>query len=335
MKSQDEKEEKLRVELETLYQRVAESEKSESDSAQMEALQSYYESLQVSPDASMETIKEAYERLVDFSNPSQYADNLPLREKAERKLTEITHAYEKIVAFRQRESGATSAEPTMEISMEPDLSAPEEKMGHPLPWGKILLGGAVFVAGVWAVFFWPTLYHYDRIPSGNETYQVRTNRITGGMTYFDKGKWNNLPLPVAKFSIPPPLPAAAPPAQPPVLPAKEPIPVPPTNPGPAEGPKVASKKEAPSEKLASQTSETKGYAIQVSAMRDLNLAKEFVEAQKKSGQEVYLAKIKIKEGGIWYRVYLGHFANKGKAARYLKEKRVKDFFPECFIQKLS
>jgi cell division septation protein DedD len=335
MKSQDQEENKLHDELETMYRRVAESEKSESDSPQMEALQSYYEALQVSPDASMEKIKETYERLVDFWNPSQYADNLPLREKAERKLTEITHAFEKIVAFRQRESGAISAEPTMEISMDPNLSAPYEETGHPLPWGKILLGGGVFVVGVLAVSFWPTLYHYDRIPSGDKTYQVRTNRITGGMTYFDQGQWNKLPLPVAKSSAPPPLPAVAPPAPPPALPAKEPIAAPPTKPGPKEGPKVASKKEAPSEKPASQTAETQGYAIQVSAMRDLNMAKEFVQTQKKSGQKVYLAKIKIKNRGVWYRVYLGHFANKGEATRYLKEKKIEEFFPECFIRKLS
>ena len=101
------------------------------------------------------------------------------------------------------------------------------------------------------------------------------------------------------------------------------------------GPKVASKKEAPSEKQASQPGETKGYAIQVSAMRDLNMAKEFVETQKKSGQQVYLAKIEVKDRGVWYIVYIGRFADKAEAVRYMKEKKIKEFFPECFIQKLS
>lgn len=335
MNSQDQKEEKLRDELETMYQRVAESEKSEADSERMEALQSYYASLQVSPDASLETIKETYERLVDFWDPGQFADNPSLREKAERKLTEITHAYEKILAFRQRESGPPSAEPPMQISEEPDLSAPDEETGHHFLWGKMLLGGAAFVVVVLAVFFWPTLYHYDTISSGNKTYQVRTNRITGGMTYFEGGKWNNPPLPAAQPSAPPPLPALTSPAPPPALSAKQPIPVPATKPGPAEGPKVASKKEGPSEKQASQPAATKGYAIQVIAMRDLNMAEEFVKAQKKSGQPVYLVKIKVKERGVWYRVYIGRFADKAEAARYMREKKIKKFFPECFIQKLS
>ena len=95
------------------------------------------------------------------------------------------------------------------------------------------------------------------------------------------------------------------------------------------------KKKLPSEKPPSQPAEAKGYAIQVSAVRDLNTAKEFVETQKKSGQPLYLAKIKIKDRGVWYRIYLGHFANRAEAARYMEEKKIKEFFPECFIQKLS
>jgi cell division septation protein DedD len=127
----------------------------------------------------------------------------------------------------------------------------------------------------------------------------------------------------------------APPAQPPALSEKEPTPAPAPKPGPAEEAEVASKKEAPPEKLASPTAKTKGYAIQVSAMRDLNMAKEFVESQKKSGQPVYLVKMRTKGQGVWYRIYIGHFADKAEAARYMQEKKIKEFFPECFVQKLS
>ena len=368
MKNGERKEEKLLDELETMYQRVADSEKPAADRKQMEALKGYYEALQVSPDASLEKIKETYERLVDFWNPSQFADNPSLQREAEKKLPEITRAYEKILAFRQEQTRPASAEPPMEISEEPDLSAPVEETGHHFPRGKILLGGAALVVVVLAGLFWPTLYHalyhYDTIQSGNRTYQVRTNRITGGMTYLDGGKWNNPPIPVAKPSTPPALPAPPPPAQPPeqlakepipvakpsaapALPAppppaqppalseKEPIPTPTTKPGPAEEPEVAIKKEAPSEKQASQPAKTKGYAIQVSAMRDLNLAREFVEIQKKSGQPVYLAKIRAKDREMWYRIYIGHFADEAEAARYMKQKKIKEFFPECFVQKLS
>jgi cell division septation protein DedD len=340
MKNRERKEKKLLDELETMYHRIAESEKPAADPNQMEALEGYYEALQVSPDASLEKIKETYERLVDFWNPNQFADNPSLQQEAEKKLPEITHAYEKILAFRQKQSRPASTEPPMEISEEPDLSAPVEETGLHLPRGKILLGGAVLVVVVLAGLFWPTLYHtlyhYNTIQSGNRTYQVRTNRITGSMTYFAGGKWNHPPIPVAKPFAAPALPALAPPAQPPALSEKEPMPPLTTKPRPAEEPEVAIKKEAPSEKKqASQPAETKGYAIQVSAMRDLNLAKEFVETQKKSGQLVYLAKIRAKDRGVWYRIYIGHFADEAEAALYMKEKKIKESFLECFIRKLS
>jgi cell division septation protein DedD len=334
MESQDRKEEKLFDELETMYRRVADSEKSEADSVQMEALQSYYESLQVSPDAPLETIKETYERLVDFWEPGQFADNPPLREEAERKLAEITHAYEKILASRQRESRPPSAEPPGESSEKPDRFTPGKETGHHFPWGQILLGGSAVVAVLLAGFFWPTLYHYATIPSGDRTYQVRTNRLTGSMTYFDGGKWNNPPVPAAQPAAPPALPALAPPTNSPERSARPSVAAPPTKPGPAEKAEVAGEKEAPFEKPPSQPAKTKGYAIQVSAVRDLNTAKEFVETQKKSGRPLYLAKIRIKDRGVWYRIYLGHFANRAEAARYMEEKKIKEFFPECFIQRL-
>jgi general secretion pathway protein A len=116
---------------------------------------------------------------------------------------------------------------------------------------------------------------------------------------------------------------------------KQPIPTSATKPGPAGGPKVAGKKEAPSEKQDSQPAKAKGYVIQLSAMRDLNLAKEFVETQKRSGRQVDLAKINIKDRGVWYIVYVGSFEDQAQAARYMKEKKIKETFPECFIQKLS
>ena len=78
-----------------------------------------------------------------------------------------------------------------------------------------------------------------------------------------------------------------------------------------------------------------GYVIQVNAMRDLNLAKEYVEKQKRSGQQVHLAKMKIKDRGVWYIVYIRSFADQSQAARYMEEKKVKEIFPKCFIQKLS
>jgi hypothetical protein len=217
---QDRKEEKPLDELEAMHQRVAESKRMEADGDQMEALESYYRSLQVSPDDSLETIEKTYERLVDFWDPGRCTDNPSFREWRGKKVTKIKQAYGKILAFRRMESGLQSAVPSIQISKEPALFASDKETTHHFTWSKIF---AAFVVVVFAVFFWPTLYHYDTISPGNTSYQVRTNRVTGSITYFDQGRWNNLPMPVAKFSIPPPLHVPAPPGPPPELLAKQPI----------------------------------------------------------------------------------------------------------------
>jgi septal ring-binding cell division protein DamX len=335
MESQDRKEEKLLDELETMYQRVAESENSEADRVQKEALQSYYESLQVSHDAPLETIQKTYERLAAFWEPGQFADNPPLREEAERRLAEITHAYEKILASRQSGTSPPSAEPTEKASEKPARFTRGRETGHHFPRAQILLGGSALVVVLLAAFFWPTLYHYATIPSGDRAYQVRTNRLTGSMTYFDGGEWKNPPVPgVEPSALPALLSALAPPANPPERSAKQPIAAPPTKPGPIGEPAVALEKEPPFAQPPVQPAETKGYAIQVGAVRDLNMAEEFVETQKKSGQPLYLAKIRIKDRGVWYRICLGHFASRAEAARYMEEKKIKEIYPECFIQRL-
>jgi cell division septation protein DedD len=334
MKKQDRQENKLFGELEALYRQVAEPEKSEADNKQREDLQSYYQSLQVSADASLKTIQEIYERLISFWGPGQFADNPSVREKSEIKLAEITQAYEKILAFRQKESELQPAESPNKNPEPLDLLPPGEEAIPPFLWGKILLGGAAFVAAGFAVFFWPTFYHFETTPSGNQTYQIRTNRITGSMTYFDGEKWSNLPNPAAQPLVPQPLPAPAPAADSTALSANQPLPATPKNPeAPAES-KVSSAEVAASEMQASRPEATKGYAIQIAAMSNLKTAEEIAEKQRKSGQQVYTAMGKGKDQGVLYKIYLGRFANKAEATRFMKEKKIKDIFPDCFIQKL-
>jgi hypothetical protein len=314
MTTQDRQEEKLLEELETMYRQVAKSEKPTEDSEHPEILQSYYRLFHVSPDASLQTVKESYEQLVNFWKSGQLAEDLFLREKAERKVAEITHAYEKILAFRQMEGEVLSAESPIQGSEKVELPVPEEKTTLHLPWGKILPVGSIFAAAALAFFFWPTLYRYDTVQSGNRTYQVRTNRITGNVTHT------------------PPLPAPASPAPSPALSAKQSISIPETKPEPAEGTKVANKKEASSKERAIPPMETKGYTIQLGAMRDLNIAREFMETQKKRGYDVFMATIEGKDRRVWYKVSLGRFADKAGAARYMEERKIKEIFPHCFIQ---
>ena len=172
------------------------------------------------------------------------------------------------------------------------------------------------------------------MPSGNNIGQDSKAKRADSMGHFDGEKGGPSPIPPGQPSAPPLLPAPTSPAPPPAISAKQPIPAPASKLGRAEGLKTASKKDPPSDSQSLQPADAKGYAIQVNAFRDLNLAEEYVETQKKRGLQVYVSKIQVKDQGVWYRVYLGRFADKGEAARYMKEKKIKDFFPNCFIQKL-
>jgi cell division septation protein DedD len=333
MKKQDRQEEKLFGELEALYHQVAKSEKPEADNKPREDLQAYYQALQVSADASLEAIQEIYERLIRFWGPGRFADSPSVREKSEIKFTEITQAYKKILAFRQKEGERQPAEPPNKNPEPLDLLTPAEEPIPPFHWGKILLGGAAFVAAGLAVFFWPTFYYLETIQSGNRDYQVRTNRLTGNMTYFDGEKWKNSPIPAPQLSSPPP--PIVPRSDPPVLSANQPQPATASNPGATEGPKVPSKEETPSAKQAIQPAPTKGYAIQIAAMRNLTAAEEIAEQQGKSGQQAYVAIIRGKDQNVLYGVYIGRFAKKAEAARFMREKKIKESSPGCFIQKMS
>jgi cell division septation protein DedD len=208
----------------------------------------------------------------------------------------------------------------IQISAGPDLLSGDEEKPHPFTWWKIILGGGAFAVAIWAVFF----YYSDRVPPWGTTYQVGTNRN-------DEERRNKPSSAKAKPTDAPPDPA--PPAPLPELLTKHSLPTSITKSGPAEK-AVAGEKEDASESLPSQPSKSHGYAIQVSAMRNLNLARAFVETKKRSGQQVYLVRVNERNGGVWYKVYVGRFADKAQAARYMEEEKIKDSFPESFIQKL-
>lgn len=222
----------------------------------------------------------------------------------------------------------------------PDLLPPGQE-SRPFFGSKTflaLLTGIVLAVLTLAVFFWPpfqnALYNYDIIKSGGRTYAVRTNRITGAITYFDGGAWKKPPKPTPVPSAIPPLPAAPSTTPQPTLLAKEAVSAPGAKSELAEKP-VISREEPPSKKPMDQPVKVKGYAIQVSAMRSYELAKEFVEVQKKSGQAVYLVKVNLGKRGVWYRICLGQFTGREEAARYMREKKIKEIFPESFIQRMS
>ncbi len=170
-------------------------------------------------------------------------------------------------------------------------------------------------------------------PSRNFLYQeLRANR-KGSMGYFEGEKADPPPIEIAPPSVPP-FGSISTPTKPTQAPAGSTIADAKSTAAAAKETKVASQKEAVFEKKDDHPREGKGYVIQINAFRDLHNAEEFVKSQKMQGFEVYFHGTQIKDQGIWYRIYLGHFVERNEAARYMKEKKIKEKYPACFIQKL-
>jgi len=65
----------------------------------------YFEILELSPDASMDELNQAYRDLVNIWHPDRFAHNPRLKKKAEEKLKEVNQAYEALKPVLSAESG--------------------------------------------------------------------------------------------------------------------------------------------------------------------------------------------------------------------------------------
>jgi len=75
------------------------------------------------------------------------------------------------------------------------------------------------------------------------------------------------------------------------------------------------------------------YAIKVSYTQDLNTAEGSVNELKAQGHETYIAKVDLKEKGIWYRIFIGPFASENEARQYIREKNLAAVYPGWMIYK--
>jgi succinoglycan biosynthesis transport protein ExoP len=73
----------------------------------------------------------------------------------------------------------------------------------------------------------------------------------------------------------------------------------------------------------SETSEawtTFPYSLRLGVFRTLARAKKAVEEYKQNGLSAYWTQVDLGDRGIWFRVYAGHFEDRGKAQRFRKER---------------
>jgi hypothetical protein len=194
-----------------------------------------------------------------------------------------------------------------------------------------------------AVFFWPTIYHYDTLHSDGKAYPLRISRLTGESSYFDGAVWKRPPLPEAVKAPVPQSPniSAAPIA--PTEAVKTPVPQSPNIPAapiiPPEATQI--KTQTANSSAAPVTEEThakNAYAIQIKSFPE-NQKKEalaFMKKHKKKGlPAITMETIPIQGRGVWYRMLVGDFPTIKDASNAITKLNLDNAYPGCFVQKKS
>ena len=94
--------------------------------------------------------------------------------------------------------------------------------------------------------------------------------------------------------------------------------------------KAAKSKKAKAANARSQTA--KPFAIQIKAVRSVEMATEFTKMLKDEGLDAYRTEMKAKDGGTLYRILVGHFASREEALAYMKKNRIDTNYPGSYVQ---
>lgn len=226
MMPEDNKNKTVQDELESLYRNVAQNDLPREESDKGMDLSACYAALQVSPDATLVEIADAYDRMKDTWREDRFVNVGPWQEKSKEKLAELKEAYEKIISYRPYESTNRVHEPEInrddllmtdqeaslseKAHLDPDM---DENKPHQSR-GRLMAGAiAAVLAVLLGAFVWPTLYRYDIIKAGDKIYPLRINRLTSDITYFNGKAWTPPPVPVdVPVKQTEPIKPAAPPA---------------------------------------------------------------------------------------------------------------------------
>jgi flagellar motility protein MotE (MotC chaperone) len=95
--------------------------------------------------------------------------------------------------------------------------------------------------------------------------------------------------------------------------------------------KIAKSKKAKLKNVQPQA--LKPFAIQIKAVRGIEMATEFTKLLKDEGVDAYWSEMSAKDGGTLYRILVGRFASREEALTYMKRKRIDINYPGSYIQK--
>jgi cell division septation protein DedD len=225
-------------------------------------------------------------------------------------------------------------------------NAAEVPLQRPLPEGgrrRMVMGALAAVCVcvcvlLYGAIFWPTLYDVASINTDGKIYPIRINRITGNVVYFDGEQWRNAPVPAKP--VPAPVAPVAPAplaAQTAALPQKEALPDRRQAPAPAT-PKAqtqASSAHQIKQTPPSGAAKDRLFAIQIKSFDNPAEARKLVEDLKKTGMEIDSVATPVGARGIWNRVLIGRFKDPNEALKFMQEHKIKDAYPDSFIQKRS
>jgi len=240
---------------------------------------------------------------------------------------ELESLYRKVASADQPDD-APYPEPPVEVpvtasstprSLERQPSPAPVKGAPPLRYLRNLPGimFLILVLGLYAFFFWPTIYDYNTLNRAGKAYPFRVNRLTGEAAYFDGTVWLH----------PPQTAAVANPVQGDPNDALAVIVPPETKPS---EPLSADSAATPT---PSEIRDKEEYTIQIRAFRENETAeaRSFMEDAKRRLPGMRMKTVHLKRGDVWHRILVGTFASKEEASAQMQTLKLSETYPNSFI----
>lgn len=304
MDSVEKTEEQLSQELEAMYTRVASIEMPADENIQTSNIELHQK-----------------ECLIQTLDEGQQEDNIRTYQLRQGNFARPTVA------------GMHKTAPDADNKTEPDMDSalPTPAKKRPLTAAVLALALVCMMTALLLLLIWPALYEYALIIKDGNLHPVRIHKITGKADYLDAENWRNLPdnstalrVPASTVPVPPVKPSAW----------KESLPE------QAMPPETRHSLSFPEETKTSTTPAGKGqkrgaFSIQIKAFDNLPETHKLVAELKNKGVDAFSVEAAVGNRGVWHRVMIGQFNTADEAIQFVKSHKIRDSYPDSFIQKIS
>ncbi|MDO9558560.1 MAG: AAA family ATPase [Syntrophales bacterium] len=80
--------------------------------------------------------------------------------------------------------------------------------------------------------------------------------------------------------------------------------------------------------------QNKPYVIRIATFSNPRNAQEMVDHLQKNGITAFIKQATMPDKGVFHRIYIGHFEDHQSAAVFIRERRIRDLYPDSVIRKL-